>query len=425
MSFECKLCNKQYSSYQSLWNHNKRFHTQSELTPTQQVLTTDSKRDIICEYCKKEFTRKNNMVRHQKTCKDKNKKQEINNKLENEIIELKKAVEKLSKTSGKKVIKNYNNGNIFNGVDKPKDTINNQLINIIMDKNKKIEELNTKTSNIEQNIIPIIEEDIIEPGTLILNNIVILSRSSDNYINATQICKAGKKLFKDWYRLETTKILIDKLSNKLSNKNATGADGGILPSASYSLIEINKGGNDKTNQETWIHPKLAVQLAQWISADFALQVSEWILDLFTNGKVEINIKLLKEKEKEIKLKDQKIKLLEDLCIKKQQRQNYPEKNVVYIVTTESNQKNRIYIIGKAKCLMGRLSMYNKTEEHIVTYYKNCKSEEDMNTVEIMVLNKLKDYREKANRDRFILPLEKDISLFTTIIDQSINFISNL
>ena len=73
------------------------------------------------------------------------------------------------------------------------------------------------------------------------------------------------------------------------------------PSASYSLIEINKGGNDKTNQETWIHPKLAVQLAQWISADFALQVSEWILDLFTNGKVEINIKLLKEKEKEIKL----------------------------------------------------------------------------------------------------------------------------
>lgn len=127
MSFECKLCNKQYSSYQSLWNHNKRFHTQSELTPTQQVLTTDSKRDIICEYCKKEFTRKNNMVRHQKTCKDKNKKQEINNKLENEIIELKKAVEKLSKTSGKKVIKNYNNGNIFNGVTNNSGMIINKL----------------------------------------------------------------------------------------------------------------------------------------------------------------------------------------------------------------------------------------------------------------------------------------------------------
>ena len=75
--------------------------------------------------------------------------------------------------------------------------------------------------------------------------------------------------------------------------------------------------------------------------------------------------------------------------------------------------------------MGRLSTYNKTIEHIVTYYKECKTEEDMNTVEIMVLNKLKNYREKANRDRFILPLENDISLFTNIIDQSINFISNL
>ena len=45
----------------------------------------------------------------------------------------------------------------------------------------------------------------------------------------------------------------------------------------------------------------------------------------------------------------------------------------------------------------------------------------MNVVELMVINKLKDYREKANRDRFILPLEKDITFFTNIIDKSIEF----
>jgi len=39
----------------------------------------------------------------------------------------------------------------------------------------------------------------------------------------------------------------------------------------------------------------------------------------------------------------------------------------------------------------------------------------------MVINKLQDYKEKANRDRFILPLEKDITFFTDIIDKSINF----
>ena len=42
---------------------------------------------------------------------------------------------------------------------------------------------------------------------------------------------------------------------------------------------------------------------------------------------------------------------------------------------------------------------------------------------IFILNKLNKYREKANRDRFILPLEKDITLFTDIIDESINFLN--
>ena len=45
----------------------------------------------------------------------------------------------------------------------------------------------------------------------------------------------------------------------------------------------------------------------------------------------------------------------------------------------------------------------------------------MNVIEVMVINKLKEYKEKANRDRFILPIEKDISLFTNVIESCINF----
>jgi hypothetical protein len=37
------------------------------------------------------------------------------------------------------------------------------------------------------------------------------------------------------------------------------------------------------------------------------------------------------------------------------------------------------------------------------------------------VKKLNKYREKANRDRFILPLENDISLFTNVINECINF----
>ena len=39
----------------------------------------------------------------------------------------------------------------------------------------------------------------------------------------------------------------------------------------------------------------------------------------------------------------------------------------------------------------------------------------------MILNKLKQYQKQANRDRFILLLENDISLFTNIVEKCINF----
>ena len=42
----------------------------------------------------------------------------------------------------------------------------------------------------------------------------------------------------------------------------------------------------------------------------------------------------------------------------------------------------------------------------------------------VILLKLNKYQEVANRDRFILPLENDISLFKNIIDESINFLEN-
>jgi len=133
------------------------------------------------------------------------------------------------------------------------------------------------------------------------------------------------------------------------------------------------------------------------------------------------IQTLKEKDLQLKLSKEKIQLLENLYIKKQRRKNYPEKNVVYVITTEDNKKKRIYIIGKAKELKNRLSTYNKTAEHEVIYYKECNSEEEMKAVEIMVLTKLENYREQANRDRFILPIDKDISLFTSVIEKCIIF----
>ncbi len=46
----------------------------------------------------------------------------------------------------------------------------------------------------------------------------------------------------------------------------------------------------------------------------------------------------------------------------------------------------------------------------------------MNIIEKVVIHKLRDYQEKANRDRFILPTNKTIDFFINVIDDTYNTI---
>jgi hypothetical protein len=349
-----------------------------------------------CKFCKKSFNNRQNKYRHEKICKLKDnivlELQQKNKEFENKIMELE------SKINNK-----INNNHIL--------PINNHLIDIIVNKsnaiiNLKNENIELKENNVTNNLIAVNNM----PKTLTLNDVVIVSRTEDNYINATQLCQAGGKQFKHWYSLESTKQLINEAASEA-----------VIPTS--QLVDIKKGNSSDFNQGSWIHPDLAIQLAQWLSPRFALQVSKWIRTLFTNGNVSIDVKILEDQHsKEIELKDQKIQLLQDIYVKKQKRLDYPEKNVIYILSTEDNKKKRIYIIGKTKKLKDRLGPYNKTAEHGVEYYKSCNSKEYMNIVESMVLTKLDKYREKANRDRFILPAENDLTLFTNIIETCINFL---
>ena len=380
MSYKCIQCNKTYKTYQTLWNHNKIFHSNinKKSTVSQKIEKSYQLNKNNCQYCKKQLSRIDSLKRHESNCKYKE-------KIMNKYAELEEENKKLKNN------KTINNETINN------ETIPNQLINIIIDKTKKIEELNEIiTINKNDDVRTENESDEIQNNSddnnnsLIYNNIIINSRVKDNYINASKICQSGNKNFNDWQMLDSTNELINELAIE-SGINAK------------QLIDVKKC--------YWIHPDLAIQLAQWISPIFALKISKWI----TNR--QINVKITKE----IQIKDQQIKLLQDLYVKKQQRKDYPEKNVIYMLTTEDNKKKRIYIIGKAKQLKDRLSSYNKTAEHEVIYYKECKNKESMNIVELMVLYKLDEFREKANRDRFILPVEKEISFFTNIIDSAINF----
>jgi KilA-N domain len=138
-------------------------------------------------------------------------------------------------------------------------------------------------------------------NTLKLSGMVIEARDSDNYINATQLCKAGGKKFNHWYSLDTTKELIKELNNNLINSH-TG-----IP-VCENLVEASKS----KHKGTWIHPDLAIQLAQWISPSFSIQVSRWIRELFIAGSVSIDSRKSDEELKELHYKlENKNKQLEE------------------------------------------------------------------------------------------------------------------
>ena len=93
---------------------------------------------------------------------------------------------------------------------------------------------------------------------------IIQQRAKDGYINATAMCKAAGKLWADYRRLKATGEYL----------NALSADMGIPITG---LIQSLSGGIPEL-QGTWVHPQVAVHLAQWLSPEFAVKVSKWVFD---------------------------------------------------------------------------------------------------------------------------------------------------
>jgi hypothetical protein len=94
------------------------------------------------------------------------------------------------------------------------------------------------------------------------NGFNIRVREIDGYIHATDMCKVGKKRWNDYITNKTTKAFLTALET----------DTRILVT---KLIESNQGGDAKL-QGTWVHPHIAINLAQWVSPMFAVKVAGWV-----------------------------------------------------------------------------------------------------------------------------------------------------
>jgi hypothetical protein len=101
-----------------------------------------------------------------------------------------------------------------------------------------------------------------------IDGAIVSQRASDGYLNATAMCAAAGKRWNNYWQNDTSKDFAAELAT----------DTGIPVSA---LIQSAKGGLPE-EQGTWVHPYVAIHLAQWLSPRFAVQVSKWVYNFTTD-----------------------------------------------------------------------------------------------------------------------------------------------
>jgi hypothetical protein len=66
--YKCNKCNKLYSSYQSLWIHNKKYHVNNNIIISQKIESVTKSKSLICDYCNKTFNNRAAKSIHKKQC---------------------------------------------------------------------------------------------------------------------------------------------------------------------------------------------------------------------------------------------------------------------------------------------------------------------------------------------------------------------
>jgi hypothetical protein len=116
------------------------------------------------------------------------------------------------------------------------------------------------------------------------NGVLILQRG-DGYWNATAMCQANGKRWNNYLRNQETQEFLAELSREMqipvARIRATGAT-----TDEIGLVDTVQGGPSSL-QGTWVHRRVAIDLARWCSPAFAVRVNGWVEELLTTGRVEL------------------------------------------------------------------------------------------------------------------------------------------
>jgi len=106
------------------------------------------------------------------------------------------------------------------------------------------------------------------------NGLVIQRRSSDGYFNATSMCQCFKKNFKFYLQNDKVQLYLDSLAMNMC-ESKVGIPTLDFNEVRASLVQVQHGG---ANRGSWIHERVAVDLARWLSPDFAVWMDGWVLE---------------------------------------------------------------------------------------------------------------------------------------------------
>jgi hypothetical protein len=119
-----------------------------------------------------------------------------------------------------------------------------------------------------------------------VNGIAVEQRMLDGFINATEMCVAHGKLLKDWFSNQSTIDILHALAEEMGLEVKEGnspLSNVSAVSSVYPKLVVSRRGSPSSGGGTWVHPDLAIQLAQWCSPRFAIQVSRWVREWMTSA----------------------------------------------------------------------------------------------------------------------------------------------
>jgi hypothetical protein len=96
------------------------------------------------------------------------------------------------------------------------------------------------------------------------NGHAIQRRRADGYVNATAMCQVVAKRWRDYA------ITLRAMEYQRALEGSAGIPAHLLVQSVVTGPNPSRG--------TWVHPRLAVDLARWISPEFAVWMDGWILE---------------------------------------------------------------------------------------------------------------------------------------------------